>query len=114
MVLLTKSLNAWGSPEFTDVLKREIERLDGEQLPLQQGLRTSSHAVAEGFSAIIHGVSDDAGFIRARIGVFFSGIIAGCSCADDPTPVEPQTEYCEMELVIDKRTGETTVSVVEG
>jgi hypothetical protein len=41
--------------------------------------------------------------IRVRVGVFFSGIVAGCSCADDPTPVEAQNEYCELLVDIDRR-----------
>jgi hypothetical protein len=57
------------------------------------------------------GARGEAGAIRARIGVFFHGIIAGCSCADDPTPLEPQQEYCELELTIDRHTGAVTISL---
>jgi hypothetical protein len=38
MIQLTESLNAWDTPEFTNVLKRELESLDVGVLPLQQGL----------------------------------------------------------------------------
>ena len=38
-----------------------------------------------------------------------SGIIAGCSCADDPTPVDTTTEYCELQLEIDRESAETRV-----
>ena len=63
------------------MLKREIEQLGAEQLPLQQGLTASSHALDDRFDAMIIGTADDAGFIHAKVGVFFSGIITGCSCA---------------------------------
>jgi hypothetical protein len=113
MLRLPGSLKAWGRPDFDSVLKQEIEQLDPGLLPLQQGLARSSYALGEGFGVAIKRVCDEAGRIRVRIGVFFSGVIAGCSCADDPTALEAQPEYCEMELVIDKRTAETTVSLLE-
>jgi hypothetical protein len=57
---------------------------------------------------MILGASESDGHIRARTGVFFSGIDAGCSCADDPTPVEAQQEYCELEVDIDQATAAAT------
>ena len=50
--------------------------------------------------------------IVIRTGVFFSSIIAGCSCADDPTPVDTNPEYCELEFVIDKTTADTRISII--
>jgi len=47
-----------------------------------------------------------------RAGVFYRGIIAGSCCIDDPTPVEPHEEYCELEFRIDRETGETEVCPV--
>ena len=112
MLRLTKTLNAWGSPDFKDILKDEIEHLDAEQLPLQQGLSTGSYAIDGKFSAMIIGVSEAAGNIRVKAGIFYSGIIAGCSCADDPTPVNEESEYCVVQLDIDKHTAETTVALL--
>jgi len=84
--------------------------MDAERLPLQQALCATSHALYDKIDVMIISVSDDPRFIHAKVGVFFSGIVAGCSCADDPTPVEPQNEYGEMRFTIDKATGETTVT----
>lgn len=114
MIRLTQSLTAWGTPDFEGVLKAEIERLGAEQLPLQQGLTTSSYALDDKLNVRIIRVSEEAGFIRAKAGIFYTGIIAGCSCADDPTPVEEQNEYCEVQLDINKTTAETTVSLLSG
>jgi hypothetical protein len=36
------------------------------------------------------------------VGIFYAGIITGCNCADDPTPVEAQKKYCEIHLTIDR------------
>jgi hypothetical protein len=111
-VQLTESLESWGTPGFEDTLKREIERLGAGQLPLQQGLTTGSYALGEGLSATIVRVTEEPSGIRVRAGVFYTSLIAGCSCADDPTPVEPQPEYCEVELRIEKATGLTAMVLV--
>lgn len=112
MIRLTKTLNAWGTPDFEDILKAEIEQLGAEQLPLQQGLSTSSYALDDKLNVRIIRVSDEAGFIRAKVGIFYAGITPGCSCADDPTPVEEQVEYCVVQLDINKTTAETTVALL--
>ena len=112
MIRLTKSLNAWGTPDFRDTLKKEIEQMGSEQLPLQQGLSAGSHVQGDKFTVMILGVTEQNDFIRARAGVFYTSIIAGCSCADDPTPVSELNEYCEVQLDIGKKTAETMVMLV--
>lgn len=112
MIRLTKTLSAWGTPDFKDILKKEIEQLGTDQLPLQQALTTGSYALDSKLDAMIIGVSEEAGFIRAKAGIFYAGIIAGCSCADDPTPVNEENEYCVVQLDIDKLTAETTVTLL--
>jgi hypothetical protein len=112
MIRLPKSLNAWGTPDFRNILKEEIEQMGAEQLPLQQGLSTSSYALDDKLNAIIISVSEGASLICAKVGIFYMGIIPGCSCADDPTPVEEQVEYCVVQLDINKMTAETTVALL--
>jgi hypothetical protein len=111
MIRLTKALNAWGTPAFEGVLKQEIEQLEAAQLPLQQGLRTGSYAL-DGHKAMIIGAAEDAGVIRVKAGIFYSGILTGCACADDPTPVNEESEYCVVQLDIDKQTGETAIALL--
>jgi hypothetical protein len=109
MIRFTDALNAWGTPEFSAILKQAIEQMTGEQLPLQQGLTSSSHALDDKLEAVIISVVDEGRFVRARAGIFYTGIIAGCNCADDPSPVNEQNEYCEIQLDIDKSTAATTI-----
>lgn len=85
--------------------------MGAEQLPLQQGLSAGSYALDNKPSVMIISVSEGEDFIRARAGIFYTSIIAGCSCADDPTPVSELNEYCEVQLDIDKKTAETTVTL---
>lgn len=112
MIRLTKSLYAWGRPDFNDILKEEIEQMGTDQLPLQQGLATSSYAMGGNLTVMILKVNEDAGHIRVKAGIFYTGIIGGCSCADDPTPAGEQTEYCEVQLDINKMTAETAVALL--
>jgi len=86
--------------------------MDAEQLPLQQGLSTGSYAIGDKLNVMIISVSEKAGFIRAKAGIFYTGIIAGCSCADDPTPVNEESEYCVVQLDINKLTAETTIALL--
>jgi len=112
MIRLPKSLNAWGTSEFKEILKQEIEQLDARQLPLQQGLSASSYVTDRPFQAMIIGASEEAGLIRVKAGIFYTGVIAGCNCADDPSPVDEQNEYCVVQFGIDRKTAETAVMLL--
>lgn len=112
MIQLNQSLNAWGTPQFKDVLQEEIKHLSAWPLPLQEGLSISSHVTDRPVQVMILDQSEDADAIRVKAGIFYTGIIAGCSCADDPTPIAEQNEYCVLAFCIDKQTAETTVKLV--
>jgi len=109
---LSKVLPAWGSPEFDSLLKQEIAHLDMARLPLQQGLSSGGHVIEDGMDVMIIRVSKSENCISAKVGIFYRSVIAGCSCADDPTPVDENSEYCEVLVEIDRGTGEATVSLV--
>ncbi|MCU7931694.1 MAG: hypothetical protein KZQ90_12900 [Candidatus Thiodiazotropha sp. (ex Codakia rugifera)] len=112
MIHLPKSRDAWPSAHFNTTLKHELEAADAGQLPLQKGLALSSYVSEEPFSVIIIDATDDAATIRVKASILYAGIIAGCSCADDPTPLDTQTEYCELQLEIDKLSAETKVKLL--
>ena len=112
MIELQKALSAWGSADFRKVLKTEIEQLPSDCLPLQEGMSHSSYVSEEPFKAMIIDVREENDIIYAKVGIFYSGIIAGCSCADDPTPVDSQPEYCLLCLNIDKQSAGTQVSLL--
>ena len=109
MIQLKQSLHVWGSPQFQEVLSQEIAQLDAGLLPLQQGLSISSHVTDRAIQAMILGVSEEDDLIRVKAGIFYTGIIAGCSCADDPTPIAEQNEYCVLQFCIDRKSADTTV-----
>lgn len=109
MIRLTQSLKAWGTPNFEGVLKSELEKINADLLPLQQGLSGTNHVTDSPHTATIMNVADDDNIIRVKAGIFYCGMIIGCSCADDPTPNSEQTEYCEVQFLINKKTAEASV-----
>ncbi|RTZ74319.1 MAG: hypothetical protein DSZ00_03420 [Gammaproteobacteria bacterium] len=109
MIRLTESLLHWGRDSFEATFRREVLALDPSLLPLQEGLTRSSHALGDDIEVILLGRREEADAIEVIAGLFYKGIIAGCSCADDPTPVDEITEYCEVRFLIDRRDAATRV-----
>lgn len=113
MIQLPLSLLAWNSESFKAVIKQELCSIDAKLLPLQKGLRYSSMANTDSLSVSVLTVKDDEQQILVKAGLFYTGIIAGCNCADDPTPVDENNEYCEVLFRINKHTAETTVTLID-
>lgn len=65
-------------------------------------------------TALLLAAEADAGTIRAKVGIFFASLVAGCSCADDPTSGDEQAEYCEALVEIDRETAAARVTLPEG
>ena len=106
MVRLPKSLASRGTPAFEKTFKSELRTVDPQLLPLQQGLTHSNHALADDLAFVLLNHMEEEGELLVKVGIFYKGIIAGCSCADDPTPVDEITEYCELLVHIDRESGE--------
>jgi hypothetical protein len=111
--VLTRSLSAWGSDAFEATLKEEIAQLGAGFLPLQEGLRTGSTSLDSRLSAMILRVTEAPHVIQVRAGIFYSSIVSGCSCSDDPTPIDENSEYCEVELEIDRESGAARAVLAE-
>lgn len=114
MIRLEKTLRAWGTPDFAAILKQEVAQLGGDQLPLQQGLSIGSHATSGPVTVVVNSVAEMEDVIRVKAGIFYQSVISGCSCEGDPTPTSENTEYCEVQLDIDKTTAVTAIALVEG
>ena len=107
-----RALAVWGSADFETVLKQELADVV-EILPLQQGLAVGSQIVPAPITVVIHRADAMEKIIRVKAGIFYASIIAGCSCADDPTPVSENTEYCVVLLEIDRQTATVTVNLLD-
>ena len=113
MIKLPNTLKAWGSDNFKATLKSDIEALTANELPLQRGMSSGSYAMDDKIRAMIIGVAEKDDHLEAKAGIFYTGVIAGCNCADDPSPPDEQTEYCVVLLRIDKTTAETEIKLVD-
>jgi hypothetical protein len=110
---LSKVVAAGDSSAIAEILKRELEKLEGSSLLLQQGLTRSSYTDGRDFAVIVLSVQREANGLRAKAGVLYQGLIAGCNCADDPTPQSMIDEYCEVELIIAEN-GNATIKLLDG
>lgn len=86
MLKLTKTLTAWHASEFVTVFKQEVTILDRNQLSLQAGLMYSKHVAEVQWALVVLAREESDSSICIKTGVFFSGLIAGSCCADDPHP----------------------------
>ena len=112
MMQLNKALRAWGTANFQTVLKQEIAQLGADHLPLQQGLSGGNYVTDDPIMVAINSVTETEKVIRVTAGIFYQGVMGGCSCADDPTPTSESNEYCVVQLDIDKKTAVTAVALV--
>jgi hypothetical protein len=58
-------------------------------------------------------VTEDDDHILAKAGLLYTGIIAGCNCADDPSSADEITEYCEALFTINKTTAATSIALID-
>lgn len=107
MIRLELSLRAWGTPEFEGVFKQELAQVGNHVLPLQQALSVGSHVTDTQPTVMVISSVETPTTIRIHAGIFFTSIIAGCSCADDPTPMSEYPEHCELAVEIDRVSAET-------
>lgn len=113
MIKLPLILQAVDTDFFKQTVKEEIQKINPELLPLQQGLSLSSYVGNSPFNAIILNIAEDSNSFKVKAGIFYTGIIAGCSCSDDPSPTDEQNEYCELLFNINKTTSETIVTLLK-
>ncbi len=110
-IRLLESLQAWDTPQFAEVFCKEVERLPHGRLPLHLALSMGSHVVDRPPKLMLLSSDANPTHLALRAGVFFNSVIAGCSCADDPTPTEENNEYCELWFRIDRHSGITQTRI---
>jgi len=76
-------------------------------LPLRHGCEQGGLVDDHDISASVLGVEQTPDHVTARVGVFFTEIVGGCNCHDDPLQA---SAYCVIEVRIDRTTGATEFS----
>ncbi|MBC8210072.1 MAG: hypothetical protein H8E21_03320 [Gammaproteobacteria bacterium] len=112
MIQLNNSLQAVNSKDFQQIFSQEVLQLALDLLPLQQGLQFGSHALTDNIQIMVNTVRQQQDELIVTTGIFYSSIIAGCNCADDPTPVDLNNEYCEVEFSINRHNADTRISLI--
>ncbi|MBT8130453.1 MAG: glucosamine--fructose-6-phosphate aminotransferase [Gammaproteobacteria bacterium] len=94
---------------FEKILKRELEALPAGTLPLHRGTSRGGYVDDSDISTTVIHVEQGEHRVLCKVGIFFTEIIAGCSCGDDPFT---ENAYCELMVSIDKTTAETEIEVI--
>jgi hypothetical protein len=107
----TAALRDWGSEHFAATLKREILALGPSDLLLHRVTTQGGLVDGAGIDATILDTTEDDGALVVRVGIFFTEVVGGCSCGDEPASSQA---YCEVQLRIDKDTAEAHIGLPEG
>jgi len=109
MAQLPNSLRDWNTDAFEQTLKTEMERFRGGVLPLREAIEDLNSVEDSDLGVTFISAIDGDGAIHAKVGVYFAEVVSCCSCGED-SPIEEA--YCEMDVTIDKSTGDAEFSVV--
>ena len=99
MPVLRRALVAWGTPAFVPALKSEIEALPAGSLPLDDATTQGGRVGGEPVTVTVLQTEDAGEAIHARLGVFFTEVVGGCSCGDEAWPLQA---HCELQVEIAK------------
>lgn len=112
MIKLLRTLTAWNTSDFKSILKQELQQIDKQYLPLQQGLTRSNHVANTDIDFMLLNAQENTSSLALTVLVFYNGLEAGDCCADDPIPVCELPEQCTLKLTIHKPNGETEVTLL--
>lgn len=104
MTRLSRARDSWAGADFATVLRDELQALGGDGLPLHLGVNEGGMVDASRVQVTVIRSAADPAEIRATVGLFFTEVVGGCSCGDEP---EAKPVYCEMQLHIDRGSAET-------
>lgn len=107
---LVAALRDWGTPRFEQTLKHTLEQLAPADLPLSRA--RNAGGLIEDTRLAVTVISTDAALqaIHVRLGIFFSELVGGCSCGDEPYS---QPVYCQLQVSIDRQTAEASFELLD-
>ena len=110
MAQFPHALRAWPEGRLAEALKAEIENAPSGILPLQQAVTQGGYVDDSAITATVIHSADAGDAIEAKVGVFFTEVIASCGCGEEPMPTPA---YCVLGFRIDKGTGVADVRVLD-
>lgn len=106
MTKFVAALGAWRSDGFGDALNREIRDLGTGVLPLASGVLQGGIVDGSSIRVTILRLADDDRAVHVEVGVFFTEVVGGCSCGDEPYE---SPAWCRLRISIDKATAEAEI-----
>jgi hypothetical protein len=88
-------------------LAATLKSLPAGTLPLQAGCGQGGLVDDHDIATTILSTRQAAEQVSARVGVFFTEVVGGCNCNDDPVEVNA---YCVIEVIIDRASGQVRIS----
>ena len=110
-IKLPGSLRDWHTKNFASTFNREILDLPSGTLPLQSRGMQNGLVDDTNLSLVVLQQAETEKECSVKAGVFFSEIIGGCSCGDEPAA---ENAYCEVWIEISKTTAEARIRVAVG
>ncbi|MCW8825809.1 MAG: hypothetical protein OQK78_05220 [Gammaproteobacteria bacterium] len=108
MAQLPNSLRDWNTDAFEQSLKSEVERFRRDVLPLHDAIENLNSVVDNDLGVTFISATDNENAIHAKVGVYFAEAVSCCSCGESE-PIEEA--YCEMDITIDKSSGDAQFAV---
>ncbi len=110
MPKFTNALRDWTTDSFKQTLKNEIENLKTGTLPLEHGILQGGLIDDSNITATILSSTETASQIKTRAGIFFTEVVGGCNCNDDPIEINV---YCEIRISINKTTADADIDALQ-
>jgi hypothetical protein len=99
----------WGPAGRSEALKREILALPSDSLPLQLAVTHGGVVLGGVEDATVLSIEPQGTSLTARVGIFFTETVGGCSCGEDPFTADG---YCELCIRMDEGSVEAEIRLI--
>lgn len=103
------TLQTWPDEVCRTALKRDLGNLDASVLPLHRATTQGGMVDDSRLSVTVLTAKEVDGRIQVRAGVFFTEVIGGCNCHDDPVEANG---YCQLGISIDPHDGSAAFTLL--
>ena len=110
MTHLHKSLQSWNTEQFKRILTQELQALESTALPLHLATTQGGYVNKDNLGITLLSATEDQFELKIKAGLFFTEIIGGCNCHDDPIEANA---YCQLEISINKGNASTRIILLE-
>lgn len=112
MLHLERSVAVWGSAAFETAVQQELAAHQAD-LPLLRALTQGNQLTDEPIAVLLKRAIASEGEVALVVTVFFESVNAGCSCANDPTPIGTEREMCELAVWLDLATASARIELLD-